>query len=183
VPFRRVQQQENEIELLITVTPQLVEALDPCEVPPCGPGMMTQAPNDCELYGRAYIEVPGCCPGEIGPGGYPAGPGPGYHMPEEHVGPPSDDLPPADAPPMPLPAPTTRRSQRPGTTRLPPEQAASAATAGNERARPRPDSASAGSAPGPDKRPKPVELRVRPTTTDSAPEPGFIGAMGYDTDR
>jgi pilus assembly protein CpaC len=70
-PFRRVQNTRNEIELLIFVTPEFCEAMDPTEVPPCGPGQLTVSPNDAELYGRGYLEVPkaGCVNGNCGPGG------------------------------------------------------------------------------------------------------------------
>jgi len=59
--FRRVSSEENERELLIMVTVELVAPLDPHEVPPCGPGQTTEAPNDVELYWRGYLEVPRCC--------------------------------------------------------------------------------------------------------------------------
>jgi len=70
-PFRRVSNTRNEIELLIFVTPEFCEAMDPSEVPPCGPGQLTVSPNDCELYGKGYLEVPksGCVNGNCGPGG------------------------------------------------------------------------------------------------------------------
>ena len=61
VPFRRVQETTNEVELLIMVTPEFIEASDPEEVPPCGPGQTTTSPNDVEFYYRGYIEVPTCC--------------------------------------------------------------------------------------------------------------------------
>ena len=61
--FRRVQEQNNEIELLIMVTPEFVGPLDPHEVPKCGPGQMTRTPSDIELYFRGYLEVPKCCAG------------------------------------------------------------------------------------------------------------------------
>jgi len=60
--FRRVQHQDNEIELLMLVTPELVEAMDPSEVPPCGPGAMTTTPSDWDLYTKGHLEVPNCCP-------------------------------------------------------------------------------------------------------------------------
>ncbi|HID76971.1 MAG TPA: histidine kinase [Planctomycetaceae bacterium] len=60
--FRRVQHRQNEVELLILVTPELVDAMDPHEVPPCGPGMRTGSPNDVELYFKGHLEVPNCCP-------------------------------------------------------------------------------------------------------------------------
>ena len=56
--FRSVEEVVNEIELLIIVTPELVDALDPHEVPHGGPGRNSAAPNDCQLYGRGHIEVP-----------------------------------------------------------------------------------------------------------------------------
>ena len=60
--FRRVVNQQNEIELVVTVRPELVDALDPHEVPACLPGQQTDSPNDVELYFRGYMEVPNCCP-------------------------------------------------------------------------------------------------------------------------
>ncbi len=59
--FRRVQEQLNEIELVVTVRPELVDALDPHEVPACLPGQQSASPNDVELYFRGYLEVPNCC--------------------------------------------------------------------------------------------------------------------------
>lgn len=61
--FRRVQERNNEIELLILVTPEFVDALDPQDVAPCGPGELTKAPSDTDLYWRGYLEVPKCCAG------------------------------------------------------------------------------------------------------------------------
>lgn len=60
--FRRVEEQQNEIELVVTVRPELVDALDPHEVPGCLPGQQTTSPSDVELYFRGYLEVPNCCP-------------------------------------------------------------------------------------------------------------------------
>jgi pilus assembly protein CpaC len=60
--FRKVHEKINEVELLILVTPELVEAMDACEVPPCGPGMETTSPTDWELYMKGHLEVPNCCP-------------------------------------------------------------------------------------------------------------------------
>jgi len=60
--FRRVQHQDNEIELLVLVTPELVEAMDPSEVPPCGPGSTTTNPSDWDLFTKGHLEVPNCCP-------------------------------------------------------------------------------------------------------------------------
>lgn len=60
--FRRVTERENEIELLIMVTPELVDAVDLGQMPPCGPGQSTTSPSDTELYFQGYLEVPRCCP-------------------------------------------------------------------------------------------------------------------------
>jgi pilus assembly protein CpaC len=60
-PFRHVQEQTNEVELLIMVTPELVDALDASQVPPCGPGMETASPSDWELFFKGHLEVPVCC--------------------------------------------------------------------------------------------------------------------------
>jgi pilus assembly protein CpaC len=69
IPFRRMSNFRNDVELLIFVTPEFCDAMNPDEVPPCGPGQLTTTPTDCELYGRGYIEVPKNCPnGNCGPG-------------------------------------------------------------------------------------------------------------------
>jgi pilus assembly protein CpaC len=61
-PFRKVQEQVNEIENLVLVTPEFADAMDPQEVPQCGPGMETMSPSNCELYWKGLIEVPACGP-------------------------------------------------------------------------------------------------------------------------
>ena len=61
VPFRSTLDDSEEVELLILVTPELVDAMDPYEVPPCGPGMGTVSPSDCDLYIDGKIEVPNTC--------------------------------------------------------------------------------------------------------------------------
>ena len=83
--FRRVQEQQNEIELLILVTPEFVSALEPHQIPPCGPGQLTTSPKDVDLFWRGYLEVPKSCltgncvncpPGGHGPAngsGFPQG--------------------------------------------------------------------------------------------------------------
>jgi pilus assembly protein CpaC len=83
-PFRRVEETMNEIELLIMVTPELVSPMEAYEVPPCGPGMNTTSPRDCDLYWRGHIEVPSCGPCGIGNGGGNcAPPGSNGRIPEE----------------------------------------------------------------------------------------------------
>jgi pilus assembly protein CpaC len=76
--FRTTRQREEEIELVILVTPELAAGLDPCEVPRCFPGMHTDIPNDCEMYMRGYMEVPSkgpCGPNGCGPDGCAPAPG------------------------------------------------------------------------------------------------------------
>ncbi len=106
--FRSVREVVNEIELLILVTPEFVDALDPHEYPPCGPGMGTMSPDNCSLYFGGHIEVPNaygpCAPGcNDGAGcdpcnggvGVPAG---GYHM-VPNMSPADELMQPMDAPP------------------------------------------------------------------------------------
>jgi len=81
-PFRRVEEDMNEIELLILVTPELVAPMEAYEVPPCGPGMNTTSPRDCDLYWRGHIEVPSCGPCGIGNGQGPCPPGQPQSAPE-----------------------------------------------------------------------------------------------------
>lgn len=69
VAFRSVKEKINEVELLILVTPELVDAMDANEVPPCGPGTRTTSPSDWELFMKGHLEVPKCCPNNCGNGG------------------------------------------------------------------------------------------------------------------
>lgn len=56
--FRRVNHVENDIEMLVLVTPEMVDAMDPCQVPAGGPGLNSRSPSDKELYWKGFIEVP-----------------------------------------------------------------------------------------------------------------------------
>ncbi|QEG34610.1 type II and III secretion system protein family protein [Bythopirellula goksoeyrii] len=60
--FRSVREEVEEIELLIMVTPELVDGMDPHQVPLCGPGMETVSPTNCQLYFGGHLEVPACGP-------------------------------------------------------------------------------------------------------------------------
>ncbi len=67
--FRKMEEEVNEIELLILVTPELVSGMDPHEVPPCGPGMETVSPTNQQLYFGGHLEVASrgaCAPGTFG---------------------------------------------------------------------------------------------------------------------
>ena len=70
VPFRKTADTMNEVELLVLVTPQYVNAVDCSELPPCGPGSGTVLPRDCDFYFRGAMEVPAgppCGPNGCGP--------------------------------------------------------------------------------------------------------------------
>jgi pilus assembly protein CpaC len=67
--FGRSQQKTNELELLVLVTPEIVEPMDPHEVPTCLPGMSSDVPNDCEMYLERKIEVPRHHGRDCGPDG------------------------------------------------------------------------------------------------------------------
>ena len=66
VPFRRNRETIEEIELLVLVTPELIEPLEAHEVPQCHPGSSSDTPNDWDFYLRGHLEVPSC--GPCGPG-------------------------------------------------------------------------------------------------------------------
>jgi pilus assembly protein CpaC len=57
-PFRRTEEEVNEIEILILVTPEFVDPMDPHEVPCGGPGLATTQPDNCDLYCGGHLEVP-----------------------------------------------------------------------------------------------------------------------------
>lgn len=61
VPFRRMEDEVNEIELLILVTPEFVDPIDGCEAPCGGPGTYATSPNNRGLYCGGYMEVPTQC--------------------------------------------------------------------------------------------------------------------------
>lgn len=56
--FRRNREIQNEVELLIMVTPHFAGPMHPEEVPCGGPGYNSTSPLDSHLYGNGYIEVP-----------------------------------------------------------------------------------------------------------------------------
>jgi pilus assembly protein CpaC len=60
--FRNNREVQNEVELLIMVTPHFAGAMQPEEVPCGGPGYNSTSPLDSELYMNGYIEVPNTCP-------------------------------------------------------------------------------------------------------------------------
>ncbi len=66
--FRSVSYREEEEELVILVTPHLVDPLSCWQVPPRLPGQETRSPDDFELFLEGILEAPRgprtvCCPG------------------------------------------------------------------------------------------------------------------------
>ena len=62
--FRSVRERRNDVELLITVTPELVAAMDPHQVPRGGPGLNSMSPNDRDLMINGHLEVPNLLGGD-----------------------------------------------------------------------------------------------------------------------
>lgn len=191
--FRRVKHQNNEVELLIMVRPELVQAMDPHEVPPGGPGLNTVDPCDTDLYWRGHMEVPRCtgcndsnckdCNGSGAGQAYPA------------------DVVPMQNMQMSSPvAPQTQPHPDPYATRPDSNRVGSAAPAGNaptaaqpvyvqpsssdgangnfNRSQPRVESASNQNNPSvPRNRYEPVRPAAQ---SSSGKTPGMIGPLGYD---
>jgi pilus assembly protein CpaC len=67
VPFRRTRDEVNEIELLIMVTPEFVDAIEPHDVQCGGPGYATTSPTNCQLFCAGHVEVPAHCNPISGP--------------------------------------------------------------------------------------------------------------------
>src|SRR5262245_19814471 len=170
IPFRRVSNLRNDVELLIFVTPEFCEAMDPDEVPPCGPGQLTTTPTDCELYGRGYIEVPKNCPGGNcgqGAGGMLGPGGPGF-------GPAYESLPLQSTP---VPAPSS--GARLGLGGLPTAVANTRGRAIGSGAPAMPASASR-SGDSPQNGYSPYGASGSPQKPLLGPQPAIIGPQGYD---
>ena len=67
MPFRHVYTKDNEIELLITVTPELIQPIDPRQICSGGPGLNSTTPSSKALFCRGHLEVPYRCTGPIEP--------------------------------------------------------------------------------------------------------------------
>jgi pilus assembly protein CpaC len=162
--FRRNSNQINEVELLILVRPELAEGLDPDQVPPCGPGMNSMSPNDCDLYWKGHIEVPTGFPGLMGPS--PNGPVQGEPVAPPPASPPDEETPAAGASSRAGGAVTSSDGRTART---------SLASAGRLRSNP-PSSADPESSNPSD----PQSRKIRTQTKSNSPQPGFIGPRGYD---
>jgi pilus assembly protein CpaC len=56
--FRKESYQSSETELIILITPEYGSSMPADQIPPGGPGTLTAAPTDRELYGDGLLEVP-----------------------------------------------------------------------------------------------------------------------------
>jgi pilus assembly protein CpaC len=166
--FRKVHELHNEIELIVMVTPELVDPVDPCDVPPCGPGMASRSPTDCELYWKGYSEIPSCGPcaagdclwgGEGMRGAIGAGP---------------------ESVPTPAPSPNGAQPAQPGT---------SGGKSGYNGPRSSPATGSIPldpsqpvmyGQPSQYNRSRPQSSRSNAAASNGAVEPSLIGPVGYD---
>jgi pilus assembly protein CpaC len=153
----------NEVELVIMVTPELVEPMDPSDVPPCLPGMSSRSPSDCDFYWKGYGEVPSCGPCAAGDclwGGQ--GPSMGVGVGAENV---------------PAPAPNNGKPAQPGAN------GGSSSTAPRSRSGSTNLSYPQSMAAGPGNqtnRTKPQNSRSTPPASKQSGEPSLIGPVGYD---
>jgi pilus assembly protein CpaC len=105
--FRRVSHEKEDIDLLIVVTPRLINPLSGCQRPPVLPGQEARSPTDCEFYLGGLIEAPAGPPAWRAPHGAPVFQE--HTLPVEPAALPEPGAVevPADAPqPPPLPPPT-----------------------------------------------------------------------------
>lgn len=155
VLFSRKRERVNEIELLVLVTPELVEPMNCDEVPPCGPGTMTTLPTDWQYYMKNHIEVPKCCPdGSPYPGASVEAEG---MIESETVAPGVEQQ--QSTPAQPAAGDARNRQRVP--TRIP------VAT--------RPQNRTNASSP------QGVQVQQgRPVQTATQPRPGLVGPIGYD---
>ncbi|MCG8583241.1 MAG: pilus assembly protein N-terminal domain-containing protein [Pirellulales bacterium] len=174
IPFRKVEDTNNEVELLIMVRPQLVDALDPHQVPQGGPGLNSGTLCDHELYCDGYMEVPNCGPNNIRP--YGLWPADGAEVIDsgaaEEVAPPAEPATPSPDEASRFPSTTDRNTAR----RLP----RTTPYAQNPAYHNSPSNLSArqpilrnGSTPA-------ARVSTRPRSAGNATPPSFIGPVGYD---
>jgi pilus assembly protein CpaC len=103
--FSGKRSKQDETELLILVTPEIVRPMDADEVPPV-PGHEVTAPNDCELYRYGMTEgTPDPTVYQLPPygAGHSAGVPVGYHLFEQQAGPAVSPPPISQAPMPPVP--------------------------------------------------------------------------------
>jgi pilus assembly protein CpaC len=208
--FRRTSVQENEIELLVMVTPQLVDGLDPAQVACMQfPGQQTTSPDDLQQMHQGHIEVPPDCyrpphyqqeylitPDGVAPGGGQMMPGampPGEALPpgKPGVGAPT----PAPVPPTPAaesslrikPLPTVEGGDGgPALDDQSGNSAESSEPAPRITAISRRQAVAGGGetfASGPYAPRATASPTVRPSPPSETAGPGLIGPIGYDVTK
>jgi pilus assembly protein CpaC len=116
--FRSETHSVNEVELLVLLTPEIVDGMEPGQVPTCLPGSNTTDPTDWELFFKGLIEVPNCCPADgtcqqCNPAGAGAAPGlPAPPSPAIEVVPPGRQN--QQIPPVPNQVAANQRPAEPG---------------------------------------------------------------------
>lgn len=181
--FRRTQDQINEVELLILVTPQLVEGLDPqdlCQLPPM-PGALTTNPGDCQLFNYGHIEVTPDHkrpphfqqPYPIGAGGMASGEAAPVAVPQTTAPPAVPAVETLPAEPLRTPSPAVK------TPAAPPEKAASTQPPAFE-AKIRAVSPPALMGPPPALTSAQAASLAAPSSSSPTSTPGLIGPVGYD---
>lgn len=166
--FRSVTSVYNEIELLILVRPEFVDAMDPHEVPHGGPSLNSCTPNDCDLYWKGYLEVP-CHDGACENCEMPAGDA--IPVPQGQVAPNGEPVPApaADAPQLSPPNGSAQHYRNPNGAVSGP---AGAMTRDTRDVAMRPNA--------PQLAPRPGAPGLRTTAQPQGPPPGLIGPVGYD---
>jgi len=163
--FRKTHEKVNEIELVVMVTPEIVDAMDSCDVPPCLPGMSSRSPTDCELYWKGHTEVPSCGPCSAGDCLW-GGEGNGMRMGPEMV-----------------PAPAPANGAKPPVAPSPDGKSSSSAPRSSSRPGASnlayPSSVAPGSA-GQYNRANPQNSRTNAATAKEPAEPSLIGPVGYE---
>jgi Flp pilus assembly secretin CpaC len=190
--FPRVTEIDNTHAAVI-VTPELVEAIDPCDVPSEGPGTVTSSPTDFQMYLKGHIEVPRCpgddacrpslSPGSLyefsrgpagGPMGEPAGPAMAPREGTEEV---------IESP---APEPPDSASRRNMLLRAPPSAAARTPRSGPQSGEQAPQGRQTPASYNVDNRSasyKPNNRTTRSTTPQrngAQSPPGIVGPVGYD---
>jgi pilus assembly protein CpaC len=201
--FRKVEEDVNEVELLIVVTPEFVEGMDACEAPICGPGMETMSPTHSDLYCKGFIEVPTCgpCGAVHAPGACPTGTCPtpnGAAMPAEMLPTPLEGAGPQLMPTPPTgpaayvedaaitPTPPGAQPPAPASTLpqvVPQPQALPNGPAGGEPL-PEPQASKPRRVPQAPRAAAQSGAQWRPASQPArAPEPSLIGPTGTPVDR
>jgi pilus assembly protein CpaC len=177
--FGRVESRINEVELLILVRPELVEAMDPDQVPNCAPGLNSQAPDDCGLYWKRYIETP------VQPYG-PQGHGPGQDGPDPAM---YENYNYGRQPEQVVPTPAPAGEEIP-SARVPARSRGAVVVSDRPQAQPTPatsrrpvyaQQSTATAKPSSSYNPSnPPGRKTSAQTNPGSDTPGFIGPIGYD---